>query len=97
MKNNKEMLMHLYDEFILNSNVKKMRKIAGGDMYTIIYLKLLLMKILHFVLQRDDWPNDLLALAHKIDEDVDNVDIALGLISAYGLMQPGTVECDDNV
>ena len=37
--------LKLKDDFFRQKEIKKLRKIAGGDTYTIIYLKMLLLAI----------------------------------------------------
>ena len=76
------------DNFFANPVIKKLRKIAGGDTYTIIYQKLLLMSVsnggtLRFEGLEDEFPDE---LALKIDEDADNVKVTLLFMQKHGLM-----------
>ena len=76
------------DNFFANPVIKKLRKIAGGDTYTIIYQKLLLMSvsgggILKFEGLEDEFSDE---LALKIDEDADNVKVTLLFMQKHGLI-----------
>jgi predicted phage replisome organizer len=46
MSNNKKYYwLKLKDNFFLQKEIKKLRRIAGGDTYTIIYLKIQLLSV----------------------------------------------------
>lgn len=67
--------LRLKEDFFSQPKIKKLRKIAGGDTYTIIYLKMQLLSLntegnLYFEGIEDDFIEE---LALTIDEDVDNV------------------------
>ena len=47
MAHGKYYWMKLKDDFFRKKEIKKLRRIAGGDTYTIIYLKLQLMSLEH--------------------------------------------------
>ena len=69
--------LKLQDNFFKNARIKKLRKIAGGDTYVIIYLKLLLLTIKRdglFVYEGIEKTIEE-EIALKIDEDLDNVKI----------------------
>ena len=76
------------DDFFANPIIKKLRKIAGGDTYTIIYQKLLLMSvsgggILKFEGLEDELSDE---LALKMDENTDNVRITLLFMQQHDLI-----------
>ncbi len=67
--------LKLKGDFFTQPKIKKLRRIAGGDTYTIIYLKLQLLSLkdegnLYFEGIEDDFIEE---LALTIDEDVENV------------------------
>ena len=67
--------LKLKDDFFQQRAIKKLRKIAGGDTYTIIYLKLQLLSLkdegkLFYEGVEDDFIEE---MALAIDEDSDNV------------------------
>lgn len=69
--------LKMTDQFFEDKAIKKLRKIAGGDTYTIIYLKMLLTAIkqgnkMYFEGIEDDFMEE---LALELDEDTDNVKV----------------------
>ena len=81
--------LKLKEEFFADKAIKKLRKIAGGDTYTIIYLKMLLKAVkqgnrLYFEGVEENFPAE---LALELDEDEDNVVVTLQFLQAKGLMQ----------
>ena len=86
--------LKLKDDFFSSKRIKKLRKLAGGDTYTIVYLKiqLLAMKtdgIIKFTGLEEDFVDE---LALDIDEDPDNVRLTLSY-----LLNVGLAETSDNV
>lgn len=86
--------LKLHDDFFSSKRIKKLRKMAGGDTYTIIYLKmqLLAMKsdgILKFTGLESDFAEE---LALDIDEEPDNVKVTLAYLLSCGL-----AETEDNI
>ena len=86
--------LKLQDGFFGSKRIKKLRKLAGGDTYTIIYLKmqLLAMKtegILRWTGLEDDFASE---LALDLDEEPENVAVTLQYLLSCGL-----AESDDNV
>ena len=71
--------LKLKDDFFRQKEIKKLRKIAGGDTYTIIYLKMQLLSIKNEGLLYYEGTEDNLAeqIALEIDEDIDNVEVTL--------------------
>lgn len=97
--------LKLKEEFFADKAIKKLRKIAGGDTYTIIYLKMLLKAIkqgnrLYFEGVEESFPAE---LALELDEEEDNVAVTLQYLQAKGLMQVMSEEefiltqCDEMV
>lgn len=67
--------LKLQDNFFKNARIKKLRKIAGGDTYTIIYLKLMLLTIKTdglFIYEGIE-PTIEEEIALKLDEKIDDV------------------------
>jgi predicted phage replisome organizer len=76
-------------DFFSSPAVKKLRKIAGGDKYLIIYQKLMLLTVNtegHYEYQKlEEKIEDELALI--LDEEVDNIKMALSFLRSTNLMQ----------
>lgn len=71
--------LKLKEDFFQQKTIKKLRKIAGGDTYTIIYLKLQLLSIreegkLYFEGIEENFEEE---MALALDEEVDNIKITL--------------------
>jgi len=79
----------LKTDFFNQREVKKLRKIAGGDTYTIIYLKLQLLSAkTDGIIKYDGTEKDLLEqLELELDEDRDNISITLSFLQANQLME----------
>lgn len=80
--------LKLQEGFFKSLAMKKLRKIAGGDTYTIIYLKLQLLSLqdeglLYFEGIEKDFAEE---LALAIDEDVENVKVTLNYLESIGLL-----------
>lgn len=73
--------------------IKKLRKIAGGDTFTIIYLKMQLMSIKNegYIEYEGIEPTFEEEIALKLDEDVDNVVVTVNYLKSLSLM----VECNE--
>lgn len=89
MSTKKYFWLKLKNDFFRDKRIKKLRRIAGGDTYTIIYLKLQLLSlenngVLIFENVEDTLEEE---LALEIDEDVDNVKIALAFLFSNGLIE----------
>lgn len=81
--------LKLMGDFFNDKRIKKLRKIAGGDTYTIIYLKLLLLSLetegkLYFEGVEEDFASE---IALEIDEDDDNVAATLIFLKKQGLLE----------
>ena len=81
--------LKLKDDFFTTREVKKLRKIAGGDTYTVIYLKLQLLSIKREgLLVYEGTENNLVEqLALELDEDEDNVRVTLSFLEQNKLIE----------
>ena len=85
--------LKLKDDFFRDKKMKKLRNIAGGDTYTIIYLKMQLLSlknsgVLIFENVEDTFEEE---IALEIDEKVEDVKVCLLYLGKTGLL-----ECKDN-
>lgn len=81
--------LKLKSDFFKSKTMKKLRKIAGGDTYTIIYLKLQLLSLqdegkLFFENIEENFAEE---LALEIDEEPDNVQFTLLFLQKCGLLE----------
>ena len=86
--------LKLNEDFFRQPRIKKLRRIAGGDTYTIIYLKMQLLSLenegkLYFEGIEETFAEE---LALIIDEDPENVKVTLLFLFDQGLIE----ECDGN-
>lgn len=81
--------LKLKDDYLESPKIKKLRKIAGGDTYTIIYLKmqLLSVKTQGAIEYEGIEPSFVEELALKLNEDIDNVKITLSYLESQGLIE----------
>lgn len=86
--------LKLKDDFFDSKRIKKLRKMAGGDTYTIIYLKMQLLAMKHEgIIQYTGLEASFAEeLALDLDEEPDDV----GMTLAY-LLSVGLAETSDNV
>lgn len=95
--------MKMKPDFFLSKEIKKLRKLAGGDTFTIIYLKMILKslpsdgKLFHEGVE-DTFAEE---IALDIDEDPDNVKLTLAFLISHGMIEeisdgeiflPGAIE-----
>jgi predicted phage replisome organizer len=87
--NKKYYWLKLKDDFFMTREVKKLRRIAGGDTYTIIYLKLQLLSIKREGLIMYEGTESSLTeqLALELDEDEDNVKMTVAFLQANKLIE----------
>ena len=80
--------LQMKQDFFKDKRVKKLRKIAGGDTYTIIYLKLMLSSLETEGIITFEGVEKTLAeeVALDLDEDADNVDITISFLLQTGLL-----------
>lgn len=81
--------LKLQNDFFSQTVIKKLRKIAGGDTYTIIYLKLQLLSLkdegkLFYEGIEDDFVKE---IALTLDEEEENVKVTLLFLKQYGLIE----------
>lgn len=81
--------LKLKEDYFNSPKIKKLRKIAGGDTYTIIYLKMQLLSISNdgVIKYEGIEPTFQEELALKLDEDVENVNATLIYIQSQGLIE----------
>lgn len=81
--------LKLKEDFFDRKEIKHLRKIAGGDTYTIIYLKLLLKSLktegfIYFESVCEDFIGE---IALDIDEDPENVNITVNYLKMKNLLE----------
>lgn len=81
--------LKLHKDFFQRKEIKRLRKIAGGDTYTIIYLKMLLRSImsdgkLYFDGLEEDFAAE---VALDLDESEENVQITITYLLNSGLLE----------
>ena len=81
--------LKLMDDFFDSKRIKKLRKLAGGDTYTIIYLKMQLLSLkkggyLEYSGLEDEFYKE---VALDIDEDEANVQVTVQFLLSCGLLQ----------
>lgn len=96
--------LKLKDDFFRDKKIKKLRRIAGGDTFTIIYLKMQLLSLknsgkLIFDGVEENFVEE---LALELDEEVDNVKMTVAYLMSNNLLEevetdeyilPQTIEC----
>ena len=91
-KNKKYYWLKLKTDFFRSLAMKKLRRIAGGDTYTIIYLKLQLLSLadeglLHYEGIESTFYEE---MALALDEDIENVRATLIFLESMGLIVKNT-------
>lgn len=81
--------MKLKDDFFTSKRIKRLRNLAGGDTYTIIYLKMQLKSLkdggrLYFDGVMDNFADE---LALDIDEKPDDVRVTVSYLLSVGLLE----------
>lgn len=81
--------LKLKEDFFSQPYIKKLRKIAGGDTYTIIYQKILLISIKSngYIIFQGIEKTFVEELALILDEDTDNIGVALEFMKANKLIE----------
>lgn len=85
--------LKLHDNFFDAPKIKKLRRIAGGDTFTIIYLKMQLLSvsnggIIAYQGIEETFEEELSLI---LDEDIDNIRITVSYLLSQNLME----QCDD--
>lgn len=81
--------LKLKDDFFTQKAIKKLRKIAGGDTFTIIYLKMMLIsmktegKLFHEGIENEFYEE----LALDLNEDEENVQLTIAYLTKHKLME----------
>lgn len=81
--------LKLKEDFFSSPKIKKLRRIAGGDTYTIIYLKLQLLSVknsgvIEFSGVENTFEEE---LSLVLDEDVDNISVTLRFLESQNLIE----------
>ena len=81
--------LKLKNDFFRSKEMKKLRKISGGDTFTIIYLKMQLLSLqnegcLFYDGIEESFEEE---LALELDESADDVKVTIGFLKATGLME----------
>jgi predicted phage replisome organizer len=86
--------LKLKDDYFNNPKIKKLRKIAGGDTFTIIYLKMQLLSVSNKGIIEFEGiePTFEEELALKLDEELDNVTVTLNYLKLQGLIESNNNE-----
>ena len=97
-RNKKYYWLKLPDDFFQNPKIKKLRKIAGGDTYTIIYQKMMLLTlktdgILQFENIEETFEEELSLI---LDEDVENIKVTVAYLLRQGLIEIAEIGSQDN-
>ncbi|MBU7568545.1 phage replisome organizer N-terminal domain-containing protein [Weissella hellenica] len=88
MINKRYFWLKLPEEFFNRKEIKALRRIAGGDTYTVIYLKMLLKSLqsdgkLYFEGVANNFIEE---IALDIDEDIENVQVTVNYLHNKGLL-----------
>lgn len=75
--------------FFESLEIKRLRKLAGGDTFTIVYLKMMLLSLetegkLYYQGVCSNFAEE---LALQIDEDIDNVQVTINFLEKVGLIE----------
>ena len=81
--------LKLKEDWFSDKRIKKLRSIAGGDTYTVIYLKMMLLSLkdegkLYFEGVENDFASE---IALALDEGVEDVKLTLTFLEQHGLIE----------
>lgn len=81
--------LKLKEDYFNNPKIKKLRRVAGGDTFTIIYLKMQLLSVSNkgIIEYESIEPTFEEELALKLDEDVEDVKLTLSYLSTQNLIE----------
>lgn len=81
--------------FFVDPKIKKLRRIAGGDTYTVIYQKMMLLSIVNGGVIHYEGIEESLAkeLSLVLDEDEENVKVTLAYMQSQNLIETIDEEC----
>ncbi len=82
MANKKYYWLKLKNDFFRLKEIKKLRKVAGGDTFVIIYLKMMLLSLQHDggLIYEGTEENFAEQIALEIDEDIENVHLTIAFM-----------------
>lgn len=88
--------LKLQEDFFRQVEIKKLRKIAGGDTYTVIYLKMMLLSLKNEGHIAYECPESefIENLALDIDEDEENVSVTVAFLRKHNLLVESDFESD---
>ncbi|MBN4074659.1 phage replisome organizer N-terminal domain-containing protein [bacterium AH-315-E09] len=91
--------LKLKDNFFMSKQIKKLRKVAGGDTYVIIYLKMQLLSIKqNGIIYYDGTEENIVEqLVLELDEDEDNIKMTLAFLEKNRLIEKMSTTCQPNV
>lgn len=94
MANKRYYWLKLKEDFFRQKEIKKLRRIAGGDTFTIIYLKMLLRSLKNDGrLYYDGIESNFISeLALDIDEDESNVSMTVSYLLSNGILVQNNIE-----
>lgn len=94
-ENKKYYWLKLKNDFFTDKRIKKLRLIAGGDTYTIIYLKMQLLSLKNNGIIVYEGVENTFAeeLALELDELVENVKVTLSFLQSNGLIEETEPSC----
>lgn len=88
-ENKRYFWMKFQRDFFKSLRIKRLRKLAGGDTFTIIYLKMQLLSIIdggHLTF-KGVFPSFEEEMAEEIQEDVENIKVTIQFLLGCGLME----------
>lgn len=87
--------MKMHRTFFSDPQIKKLRRIAGGDTYTVIYQKMMLLSIVNGGVIHYEGIEESLAkeLSLVLDEDEENVKVTLAYMQSQNLIETIDKEC----
>lgn len=88
-ENKKYYWIRLPKDFFNSKEMKKLRTIAGGEIFTIIYLKMQLLSIDRNALLEFDGTEETMAeqLSYEIDESKENIAMTIGFLLKHNLIE----------
>ncbi|AJI57873.1 hypothetical protein LA02_1629 [Francisella philomiragia] len=81
--------LKLKNDFFIQREIKKLRNIAGGDTYVIIYLKLQLHSLANVgkILYAETEESIVEQLSYDLDEDAQNIQVTLAFLEKHKLVE----------
>lgn len=88
MANKRYFWFKLGKDFFEDRNIKRLRKLAGGDTFLIIYMKMILLTLstkgMYEISEYEDVYD---SLSLDIDEDIENIKITIQFLKQCGLVE----------